>query len=172
MKSLFRALNKIALEIQKDATSSDLLVLREPEIPSVQIIPEILVRNCRPYIKRIVREVNGTYEKGFFSSSAVMMRRLVETCMIEAFENRGLSASIKNPDGDYKTADEIKNELLQDPFGNLSRNVKRALSHRKNVITLGDQCAHDRFFTAQKSDVDDIRNDMRVLIEYLICQFT
>jgi len=92
--------------------------------------------------------------------------------MIEAFEKKGLSAQIKNTAREYKTADEIKKVLLQNPFGNMSRNVRRALSEKKNAITLGDQCAHDRFFTAQKSDVDDIRDDTRVLIEYLICQFT
>lgn len=162
---------KIASNIQKEIKEEGLVCIEEPEIPSVQIIPESLTRNCRSYIQRIVREINGTYEKGFFSACAVMTRRLIETCMIEAFEHKGLASMIKDPNGEYKTADEIKNELLKNPFGNLSRNPRRALQDR-NTFELGHKCAHDRFFTARRHDVDDIKNGVRSLIEYLIHQLT
>ena len=162
---------KIASNIQKEIKEEGLVCIEEPEIPSVQIIPESLTRNCRSYIQRIVREINGTYEKGFFSACAVMIRRLIETCMIEAFEHKGLVSMIKDPNGEYKTADEIKNQLLQNPFGNLSRSARRALSDN-DTLGLGHKCAHDRFFTARKPDVDNIKNKVRSLIEYLIHQFT
>lgn len=162
---------QIASNIQKDIKEEGLVCIQEPEIPSIQIIPESLTRNCRKYIQIVVREINGSYEKGFFSACAVMIRRLIESCMIEAFEHKGLVSMIKDPDGDYKTADEIKNQLLQNPFGNLSRSPRRALQDR-NTLELGHKCAHDRFFTARKHDVDGIKNGVRSLIEYLIHQFT
>jgi len=160
----------IASNIQKEIKEEGLVCIEEPEIPSLQIIPESLTRNCDKYIRIIVREINGSYENGFFSACAVMIRRLIETCMIEAFEHKGLVSMIKDPNGEYKTADEIKNELLKNPFNNLSRNVKRALQDR-NILELGHKCAHDRFFTARRQDVDGIKNRVRSLIEYLIHQF-
>jgi len=163
---------KIASNIQKEIKEEGLVCIEEPEIPSIQIIPESLTRNCRSYIQRIVREINGTYEKGFFSACAVMIRRLIETCMIEAFEHKKLASVIKVPNSnEYKSAEEIKNQLLQNPFGNLSRSARRALSDN-DTLGLGHKCAHDRFFTARRHDVNDIKDGVRSLIEYLIHQFT
>ncbi len=161
---------RIASEIQKTIKTEGFVCVEEPEPANLQIIPEILTKRCRQYVRKIVREINGTYEQGYFSACAVMIRRLIETCMIEAFEKKGLSHLIKE-DTEYKTADLIKNELLQNPFNNLSRNARRALQN-KNLLGLGHQCAHDRFFTAGKGDIDDIRSDVRILIEYLIHQFS
>ena len=163
---------KIASNIQEEIKGEGLVCIEEPEVPSVQIIPESLTRKCRSYIQKIVREINGTYEKGFFSACAVMIRRLIETCMIEAFEHKSLASVIKVPNSnEYKSAEEIKNQLLQNPFGNLSRSARRALSDN-DTLGLGHKCAHDRFFTARKPDVDNIKNEVRSLIEYLIHQFT
>lgn len=168
---IHRLAHKIASNIQKEIKDAELICVEEPEIPSTQIIPESLARQCRSYIKKIVREINGTYEKGFHSACAVMIRRLIETCMIEAFEKKRLASRIKKTNSnEYKTAGEIKNELLQNPFGNLSRNARQALNE-KNLLELGHKCAHDRFFTARKSDIDGIKNIARDLIEYLIHQF-
>lgn len=163
---------KIASNIQKEIKEEGLVCIEEPEVPSIQIIPESLTRDCKKYIQRIVREINGTYEKGFFSACAVMIRRLIETCMIEAFEKKGLASAIKKPNSnEYESAEEIKNQLLQNPFGNLSRSPRRALQD-KNILELGHKCAHDRFFTARKHDINDIKNKVRSLIEYLIHQFS
>jgi hypothetical protein len=162
---------RIASNIHKEVKDAELISIEEPEIASIQIIPESLTRNCKPYIQRIAREINGTHEKGFHSACAVMIRRLIETCMIESFEKKRLTSIIKKPNSnEYKTAEEIKNELLQNPFGNLSRTARRALSN-KNILELGHKCAHDRFFTARKYDIDDIKTEVRSLIEYLIHQF-
>lgn len=163
---------QIASNIQKEIKEEGLVCIEEPEIPLIQIIPESLTRDCKKYIKIVVREINGAYEKGFFSACAVMIRRLIETCMIEAFEHKGKASVIKKANSnEFKSANEIKNELLQNPFGILPRNARRALNN-KNILELGHKCAHDRFFTARKHDVDDIKNEVRSLIEYLIYQFT
>ena len=45
----------------------------------------ILVQTNRSYIVTVGRQMNGCYEKGWFDGCAVMMRRLLEISIIEAF---------------------------------------------------------------------------------------
>jgi len=66
------------------------------------ILPHAMVRGTRGYIERVVYQINGCYEKGWFDGCAVMMRRLIETLIIECFEKYGIADRIKNPKtGDF-----------------------------------------------------------------------
>jgi hypothetical protein len=56
---------------------------------SEMILPHSLVRGTRGYVERITYQVNGCYEYGWYDACAVMMRRLMETLIIEAFAPRG-----------------------------------------------------------------------------------
>lgn len=60
-----------------------------------------LVRGTRQYIENIANQANGAYENGWYDASAVMLRRLVETLIIEAFEHHQIDSKIKNADGDF-----------------------------------------------------------------------
>jgi len=164
----YKIAKKIASAIQQDVITEDLICIEEPERARSQIIPENLAKTSQQYVQKIIREINGTYEKGYFTACAVMIRRLLETLMIEAFEKKGLASLIKD-NNEYKTAEKIRNKLLENPFGNISRNAKRALQN-KDLFELGNKCAHDRFFIARKSDIDGIKGEARNLIEYLIYQ--
>ena len=46
-----------------------------------------LVSNTRCYIERVVAQINGTYENGWYDVCAVMIRMLLETLIVEVFEN-------------------------------------------------------------------------------------
>jgi hypothetical protein len=136
-----------------------------------EIVPASLFKDGPAYLGRLIKEINGTYKKEYCTATAVLMRRLVESCMIEAFEKKGLRDQIRQGE-DYKTADEIKNELLKNPFGNLSRNERRVLNQKRNILRLGDMCAHNRFYFCQKANLDSLREDVEILIQYLMGQIT
>src|SRR6266446_2706977 len=65
------------------------------------LLPFALVRGTRGYVEKVVNQVNGCYEKGWFDGCAVMMRRLVETLIIECFEHHHIDHKIKNVKGDF-----------------------------------------------------------------------
>ncbi len=66
------------------------------------ILPHAIIRGTRGYIERVVFQINGCYEKGWFDGCAVMMRRLIETLIIECFEKHNIAHKIKNPGtGDF-----------------------------------------------------------------------
>lgn len=123
-----------------------------------------LVRGTRSYIEKVVHQVNGTYHNGWFDACAVMIRRLVETLLIEAFEHHHIDAKIKNAVGDFLQLDDLIGKALSEPSWNLGRNTKRALGSIKSV---GDRSAHSRRFVAHRQDIDRHIDDLRVIVQEL-----
>lgn len=142
---------------------------RPPEEPgtpdSEQVLPHSLVRNTRGYIERVVTQINGTYEHGWFDGCAVMIRRLIETLIIETFEAHGLSNKIKNSTGDFQYLRDLIASTLAETTWNLGRNTKQALGRLKDV---GDRSAHSRRFTAQRQDIEKLIPDLRDVVQELV----
>src|SRR5262249_17054893 len=119
-----------------------------------QVLPLDLVRpSRRTYIEKVVVQANGCYEHGWYDACSVMVRRLVETLIIELYEAKGKEAEIKNTAGDFFMLSALVDGTLADKAWNLSRETKRALPELKSV---GDRSAHSRRFFARKQDVDKI----------------
>ena len=106
--------------------------------------------------------MNGCYTSGWYDAASTMMRRLLEASIIEAFEARNIAAKIKNQAGDYLQLTDLISKALGEPSWSLSRNTKRALPRLRD---LGHLSSHGRHFTAQKGDVDAVRQDFRVVME-------
>jgi hypothetical protein len=94
--------------------------------------------------------------------AAVMMRRLLETSIIEAFEAHRLDAKIKNAQGDFFQLSDLVGAALSETAWNLSRNTKKALPNLRDV---GHRSAHSRRYTAQKPDILKVSQDCRIAIE-------
>jgi len=124
-----------------------------------------LVRNTRGYLERLVHQINGSYSNGWYDASAVMIRRLTETLIIEVFEKHGIASKIQNPNGDFFYLKDLINALAAESTWNLSKNSKAALPRLKDV---GDMSAHSRRFIAQRQDIDKLINDLRVIIQELV----
>lgn len=129
------------------------------------VIPPEIVRKTRGYIEQIAVQVNGNYHHGWYDGCAVMLRRLIETLIIECFEHNHLQHKIKNANGDYVGLADLIGRLLAEGTWHLGRNTKNCLPHLK---VLGDQSAHSRRFIANKSDLDKVQHDARVAVEELV----
>jgi hypothetical protein len=95
----------------------------------------------------------------------VMMRRLLEIAIIEAFEKKGAAAKITGPDGNYFHLTQLVDLACAEPTLSLSRNTKRALPKLKD---LGHLSAHGRYFIARIDDVEKVQSDFRIAIEELL----
>lgn len=124
-----------------------------------------LVSGTRGYLESLVHQINGTYEHGWYDACAVMIRRMTETLIIEAFESHKLEAKIKNKDGDFLYLGDLINAALSEESWNLGRNAKKSLKALKDI---GDKSAHSRRFIAHRRDVDNIMNDLRVVVQELV----
>jgi hypothetical protein len=133
---------------------------------SEHVLASSHVRATRGYIERVVNQVNGCYEKGWFDGCAVMMRRLVETLIIECFEKANIADKIKDPrTGEFLYLKDLIDKLLQEQSWNLGRNTKQGLPRLKSV---GDQSAHSRRYNASREDIDKITGDFRTVCQELI----
>jgi len=129
------------------------------------VVPFVLVRGTRGYLERITHQINGTYSNGWYDACAVMIRRLVETLIIEAFEHHNISQNIKNTSGDFFYLSELIAKTLSETCWNLSRNAKQALPKLKDI---GDKSAHSRRFNAVRNDVDKINSELRVIVQEFV----
>jgi hypothetical protein len=133
--------------------------------PDEPVVYFSLVRNSRGYLERIVHQINGAYANGWYDASAVMIRRLVETLIIEVFEKHGIESRIQNVSGDFFYLKDLISALAAEKSWNLSKNSKTALLKLKDV---GDMSAHSRRFIAQRQDIDKLIGDLRVIVQELV----
>jgi hypothetical protein len=130
------------------------------------ILPQALVRGTRGYIETVANQINGCYEKGWFDGCAVMMRRLVETLIIECFEHHNISHKIQNPTtGDYFYLSDLIDAALNEKVWIFGRNTKKGLPRLKGI---GDKSAHSRRFNAYRADIDNLSDDFRSVCQELL----
>lgn len=122
----------------------------------------LLSRANRGYLVSIGRQMNGAYGMNWYDAAAVMMRRLIEIALIEAFEAKGVAAKVKDSSGNYFHLSDLISKALAEPSFSLSRNAKKALPGLRD---LGHMSAHGRYFMAQREDVDAAQPGCRVVIE-------
>lgn len=136
-------------------------------MPSDDLFPRELTKNTKPYLEKISEQACGSYDIGYYDAAAVMIRRLLETLIIECFESKKISKKIKNDNGNFYFLEELINKLVKenDNKWNLSRNTLKCLPKLKDI---GDKSAHGRYFTARKPDIDKFKDDLRVVIEELV----
>lgn len=139
---------------------------KRPSFPQTDsIIPFELVDGTRVYLEQVVTQINGCYDACFYDASGVMLRRLVETLIIEVFEHKKIQSKIKDKDDNYFSLEKLISFTLSESSLSLGRNAKKGLRDAK---WLGDQAAHNRRFLAKKSDIDHIQPNIRLLVQELL----
>jgi hypothetical protein len=123
---------------------------------------QLLVQANRGYLVTIGKQMNGCFNQGWYDACAVMMRRLIEIAIIEAFERHGLANKIKRTDGNYLHLSELVALALQETAWTVSRNSRKYLPQLRDV---GHMSAHGRYFHATKDDIDKVSQGARVVIE-------
>ncbi|HEY9753890.1 MAG TPA: hypothetical protein V6C97_01870 [Oculatellaceae cyanobacterium] len=134
--------------------------------PAPKVSEAILPRDLlvsRRYFDRLVTQINGTYQVGWFDGTAVLMRRLIETLIIEIYEHQKRANEIKSG-GTFFMLDGLINHLENDNAVTRSRNL---ISHLKHVKKLGDNSAHSRTYTADQADIDGMKFDFKTAVTEL-----
>jgi len=130
-----------------------------------QVISMALVRDTRGYISKIANQINGAYEHGWYDACAVMIRRLIETLIIECFEKHNIAGKIKNAKGDFLYLRDLIDITVKETAFNLGRNTKTILPKIKEI---GDKSAHSRYYVALRGDIQPHISDVRTVIQELL----
>lgn len=162
MKNLARALLEASRAVQFEARTFGSVPDEGLPSYSQQVLPRSLFSDTRGYLQKLENQINGSYEKGWFDGCAVLIRRLVETLIIEAFEQHDISQYIKGPSGDFLFLRDLIDKALNESTWNLSRNTKQSLRKLKDI---GDKSAHGRRFIARRWDIDKVIDDLRIVAE-------
>jgi hypothetical protein len=152
-----------SLQAAVDATWRPPIEVARPQ--QQPVLPHTLFIRSRGYLEKIAFQVNACYIAGAYDGCAVMIRRLVEVLIIEAFEAKGFAGKIRDTAGDYLMLGELVPLTLRETTWTLSRTTKRALSKLKEI---GDLSAHSRMYNAQRPYIDEIIGDLRVVSEELL----
>jgi hypothetical protein len=114
--------------------------------------------------RKVLEEANRCYGQGCPNACAAMLRRLVESLIIEAFEAHKIEARIKDSTGEYLELKALIGKAVADADLKLTRNTRNALP---NLKFLGDLSLHSRRNLIREGDLKGIRNDARGAIEEL-----
>jgi hypothetical protein len=121
-----------------------------------------LTQTKRGYLIAVGKQVNGCYCAQWYDACAVMMRRLLESSIIEAFEANKIDSKIKDSNGDFFQLTALVNAAIAESSWNLPRNVRRQLPHLRD---LGHTSAHNRFYLAKQADIDKFAMAYRESVE-------
>ena len=166
MSSLHSDIQDLARRLQAEAYSAH---RPHPEVtrPSTSdVIDRYLVTNTRWYLEKVVDQINGCYQCTCYDACLVMIRRMLETLIIEAFEHAGIDSKIRNQQsGTFFYLSKLIDSTLTESTWNLGRRAKKALPNLKNI---GNQSAHDRRHIATRRDIDSKRGDINAAVRELV----
>ena len=127
-------------------------------------LPEDVWKNTNEYIENVCAQLNGCFQFGFYDATAVMVRRLAESLIIECFEHLGRGSEIMR-DGNYIMLNGLVTRVVDNGALTLGRDAKAALKHIKE---LGDRAAHNRRYNTVKADLEKVQSGVRVSIDEMI----
>ena len=118
------------------------------------------------YIGKLAKQLNACYEIEAYDAAAVLVRRIIETLLIEAYEAKGIENQVKDPTtGDYMMLNGILKDAIDRGSLSLNRDSKNTLRALKEA---GDKSAHNRRYIAVRRDLDQIQTGMRVAVDDLL----
>lgn len=121
-----------------------------------------LSQTKRGYLMAVGRQMNGSYSAGWYDACAVMMRRLLESAIIEAFEAKKIDGKIKDASGDFFQLTGLIEAALTEKAWNLPRNVKKRIGSLRD---LGHTSAHNRYYLATQAYIDEVKGVYRETLE-------
>lgn len=162
---LLQLANEIEFKIKSDlaaeleATETMLTLSSSPTF-----IPNDLIEERHHILKKVLWEINRSYDSACYNSCAVMIRRLTESLIIESFEHHRIEKKIKIG-GNYIEFSALIGVAVSEPKLGLTRNTKRILPDLK---FLGDLGSHNRKALVRKDDLDKLHQATRSAIEELV----
>ena len=152
-----RALPNIAEKYEK-------LLERKKIKLTKHVLPPEWVTGTRAYLEQIVYQINVSHDLGLNDACAVLMRRLMESLIIEIYIHENRHQEIQAGNALYML-DRLISYVENDNKIVLSRNSPKTM---KEIKQLGDTAAHDRTYITPEVDVDDVKARYRRLIQELL----
>lgn len=133
-------------------------------MPSDTLIDPELFRQSRGYIFKVINQANVAFDNRLYDCCLVMIRRLIETLIIEIYERQNKAVEIKDQSGRFLMLADLLAHFKSDHSNNIGRKSEKALEHYKSI---SDTAAHNRRWNAKKNDIESDIVDLRVAVDEL-----
>jgi len=131
-----------------------------------RVLPHVVIEGAGTYYETLIRQANGCYERGWYDACLVIVRRFVESLIIEVYEVHRKAAEIKDGQGEFLLLHALIGKVVNETQAwNLGRETKRTLP---SIQRDGNRSAHTRRYIARKEDVDKLLPGLRVLADDFI----
>lgn len=127
-----------------------------------ELIEEAKFCGKRPFLTRLIQQINFTYGNNCYDACAVLMRRLFEVLLVLSYQNNGIEADITKPDGSHKMLESIVKDAVQNKTLGVPVRISKNFDSFREV---GNNSAHSITYTAGKLDIDNIVRDYRVIVK-------
>lgn len=128
-------------------------------------LPSDVWKDTRGYLEKVCVQLNGCFQFQFYDAASVMVRRLIETLIVECYEHLNRESEIKGADGSYLMLRDLVTYATNPSGLHLGRDTSKAL---KDVKELGDRSAHNRRYNAVKADLEKVQSGVRVAVDEMI----
>lgn len=143
--------------LQELNTKYDQFLNSRPLVDSSSVIPSAMFQGTKPYFERLVLEINAAYDATLYDCSAVIIRRLLESLIIEVYISKKMVHEIRQ-NNSFLMLEALIGKLVNNQAIFIGRNTQNAMNDIKKV---GDTAAHDRSYITHKEDIDLIKLDVR-----------
>lgn len=156
---------RVSSQVRKLFKGKYAIHLDEPQQPTEDNVLHLAdFASARPYVLAIATQVNRAYQYECFDACGVMMRRLVEVLIIDAYEAKGERTKIVDQSGNYLMMKGLSAAIQSgNPF-KLSRNAPKCLEKTKEI---GDNAAHSRTYITKRMDIEGFAPAFRRLVSEL-----
>lgn len=162
-----RRLGSFQIDVRRlsdlDEIYGKFLKIKKVEVQD-SVIPAEWVKDTRVYLEKLAYQINGSYDCGFYDACAVMMRRLMESLIIEIYIRDNRHHEIQN-NGAFLGLEKLIAHIRADSKLTLGRNTPKTMTEVKQI---GDTAAHDRVCITGKPDIDDLRTRYRHMLQSLM----
>jgi|GEM_PF-439483 len=158
-KGTFHLLRAYKIELENT------LGIAIPAAPTNNYFPLSIFDHTRSHLVKIAVQACKSYDYQIFDGCAVLTRKLIEILIIETFERHGIDHKIKDANGYFFYLSDLIQKLLEETKWTIGRNAKQAIHSLKKM---GDQSAHNRRYFAQPSDIEKIKDDLRIVLDELV----
>jgi hypothetical protein len=139
---------------------------------SAGYLPEAIWIRTRGYIEEVCRQLNGCFKSAYYIASAVLLRRLLETLIIEAYEYLNRASEIHDSNGNFFMLKELVERACAEKGHaglGLGRDSKATLKELREV---GNWSSHARRYIANAADLTTClthrQQGVRLLVQELI----
>jgi hypothetical protein len=133
--------------------------------PANNLYPLSIFDCTRGYLIAFAREAANCYDSRLYNSCFFMIRKMTEVLIIDIYEKHQIEDKIKNSNGNYLMLSELLNKLTSEKTWTLSKLAKQEIPKIKKMA---DSSVHNKLFSAKKQDIDNIKTDLRIILQELI----